>query len=184
MISDHVVGYDVVQCPRDRGDLIVLKRHLDILNSPYFLYWLYSASGAELGLAGAEELNVDALRDGTCEASQLIPPIPLGGIGPRPEGAIQVDSSLMERRIVSHVEPIYPTQARLAHVQGNVLLQVRVAADGTVQQVNLVSGPPQLAAAAIAAVKQWQYQPTMLSEHPVPVVTVVNVPFHLPSTDK
>ena len=75
-ISDEVVGYDVIQCPKKyRGDLIALKRHQeDILGRPYFLYYLYSAAGEELGLAGDGELDaeLDFLRDGSCE--QPAPP--------------------------------------------------------------------------------------------------------------
>ncbi|HUP04206.1 MAG TPA: hypothetical protein VMU19_09460 [Bryobacteraceae bacterium] len=66
-ISDHVVGYDVIACRKYRGDLIALKRQVDVLGRPYYLYWLYSSSGEALGLAGGDELDVDALRDGGCE---------------------------------------------------------------------------------------------------------------------
>jgi TonB family protein len=98
--------------------------------------------------------------------------------------AIQVDGSAMDRQLVTRVEPIYPSQAKSQHIQGDVRLQVRVSQDGTVQDVNLVSGPPQLVGAAIAAVKQWKYQPTMSSGHPVAVLTIVSVSFRLPSPDK
>jgi TonB family protein len=90
----------------------------------------------------------------------------------------------MEQRLIAQVEPIYPNEARMERIQGDIRLQVRIAADGTVQEANLVSGPPQLVAAAIAAVKQWKYRPTIVSDHPVPAVTVVNVHFQLPSRDK
>lgn len=53
LTSDHVVGFDVVVCPAYRGDLLALKRFdSNLLGQPYFLYWLYSASGADLGMAG------------------------------------------------------------------------------------------------------------------------------------
>jgi len=90
----------------------------------------------------------------------------------------------MEQRLVGKVEPTYPNQAQSEHVDGDVRLQVLVAADGTVRAVNLVSGPPQLVAAAIAAVKQWRYRPTISSGRAVPVVTIVNVPFRLSATSK
>jgi TonB family protein len=184
LISQHVVGYDIVGCSKNRGDIIVLKRHENILDAPYFLYWLYSPSGQELGLAGGDELNVEALRDSDCEVPQLVPPIPSRTVGPLLGDFIRVDGGVMEQRLVAKVEPKYPNQAQSAHIQGEVRLQVRVAADGTVQDANLVSGPPQLVAAAIAAVKQWRYQPTTSSGRPVQVVTIVNVQFRLSSTDK
>jgi protein TonB len=78
---------------------------------------------------------------------------------PIASGAAQVDSSVMERQLITHTEPQYPSQAQPRHIQGDVRLVVRVAADGTVQEVKLTSGPPQLVEAAMAAVKQWRYRP-------------------------
>ena len=76
-ISDQVVGYDVIECPKKyRGDLIALKRHEeDIFGHPFFLYWLYSAAGRELGLAGDGELDgdLDFIRDGSCEEPEAQP---------------------------------------------------------------------------------------------------------------
>jgi len=76
-ISDEVVGYDVIQCPKKyRGDLIALKRHeQNILGRPFFLYYLYSAAGQQLGLAGSGELGgeLDAFRDGSCEEPEPQP---------------------------------------------------------------------------------------------------------------
>ncbi len=73
-LSDEVVGYDIIQCPKEyRGDLIVLKRHEhDILGRPFFLYYLYSAAGLDLGLAGGGELDsyLDDIRDGSCEEAK------------------------------------------------------------------------------------------------------------------
>lgn len=178
------MGYDVIACPAYRDDLIALKRHLDILGHPYFLYWLYSPTGEELGLAGAGELDVDMdmLRDGSCPGEQPSPPIPPPPTSPLTGDAIRIAGSVMERQLVTHVEPEYPRQAQAGHIQGDVRLVVRVAVDGTVQKVSLLSGPPQLATAAIAAVKQWRYRPTISSGHPVPVVTTVKVPFRFPAT--
>jgi protein TonB len=184
LISDHVVGYDIIACPTHRGDLIALKRQSDILDHPYFLYWLYSPSGEELGLAGAGELdiNMDVLRDGSCPEQQPSAPSP----SPRPEfsangNAMRIEGSVMERQLVTRVDPKYPRQAQLEHIQGDVRLAARVAADGAVQEVSVISGPPQLVEAAIAAAKQWKYRPTIYSGHPVPVVTVITVRFRLPS---
>jgi TonB family protein len=189
LVSDEVVGYDVIECPKKyRGDLIALKRHEeDILGRPYFLYYLYSAVGQELGLAGDGELDADLdfLRNGSCEEPEpQPPPAPSHPLSPTVGDAIRMDGSAMDRQLMTRVEPTYPNQAQSEHIQGDVRLQVRVAADGTVQDVNLVSGPPQLVGAAIAAVKQWRYRPAISSGHPVAVVTIVSVPFRLSSTGK
>ncbi len=191
LISDQVVGYDVIECPQKyRGDLIALKRHEeDIFGHPFFLYWLYSAEGKELGLAGDGELDgdLDFIRRGSCDEPEPQPPSPLVPARPLRNSlgdAIRADGNMMERQLVTRVRPIYPSQAQSDRIQGDVVFAVRVAADGTVQEVNLVSGPPQLVGAAIAAVKQWKYRPVISSGHPIAVVTTVNVPFRLPLTDK
>jgi len=86
LISDHVVGYDVINCPASyRGDLLALKRHEeDILGRPYFLYYLYSATGLELGLAGEGELDteLDFIRGGRCKEPehQTSRPLPADSI--------------------------------------------------------------------------------------------------------
>jgi TonB family protein len=190
LISDEVVGYDVIECPKKyQGDLIVLKRHeKDILGRPYFLYYLYSATGLEMGLAGDGELDADLdfIRSSSCEEPEPPPhpTVPLAPVNPSIGDAIRIDGSVMDGQLITRVDPIYPGQAKLQHIHGEVRLQVWVSPDGTVQNVNLISGPPQLVGAAIDAVKQWRYRPTVSSGHPVAIVTTVNVPFRLPLTDK
>jgi TonB family protein len=184
LISDRVVGYDVVECSQYRGDIVALKRQEDILNRPYFLYWLYSRSGGDLGLAGGDELDTSVLRGCGNEGP---PPLPLGpsaAIAPPSADTVRVEGTVMESRLVVRVEPTYSTKARSEHIQGDVLLQIRVGADGAVQEVGLVSGPPQLAGAAIAAVRQWRYRPMASTERPVAVVTTVKVAFRLPTADR
>ncbi len=183
-ISDGVVGYDVIVCPRKyRGDLLALKRYEeDLLGRPYFLYSRYSPTGEDLGLAGADELDVDMIRGGTCDE----PDRPQGSSPPASSSgaAVRVDGSVMDRRLVTRVDPVYPSQAKSDNVEGDVRLDVRVAADGTVDDVSLVSGPPQLVGAARDAVKQWRYRPVITSGHPVAVLTIVDIRFRLPSPGK
>ena len=81
---------------------------------------------------------------------------------------------------MKRIEPAYPAQALVDRIEGDVRLQVTVAADGAVQDVGLISGPPQLAPAAVAAVRQWKYEPMLVSGRPVPVRTTVDIPFRLP----
>jgi TonB family protein len=184
MISDRVVSYDVVGCGKFHGDLIALKRFdSDILGLPYFLYWLYSASGEDLGLAGAGELDEGELLAGFCDGLQPIEPLP-PSVTIIPTDAISVSASEMERRLITRVEPNYPAQALSDRLEGEIHLKIRVGADGTVQEAHLISGQPQLVAAAVAAVKQWKYRPVIASGHPVAVETSVTVKFRLPHADK
>ncbi|HEV2617579.1 MAG TPA: energy transducer TonB [Candidatus Acidoferrales bacterium] len=74
---------------------------------------------------------------------------------------------------------MYPQIATVAHVQGVVVLHVIIGTDGKVREVQYVSGPPLLRKAAMDAVKQWRYKPTLLNGQPVEVDTTVTVVFAL-----
>jgi protein TonB len=69
--------------------------------------------------------------------------------------------------VISRTNPAYPPLARQSGVQGEVVLVVVVGTDGKVKDVTLVSGHPLLRNAAVAAVKQWTYRPTLLDGKPV-----------------
>ena len=99
---------------------------------------------------------------------------------PPPSGAQRVSSSVQSQKLISKVTPIYPPIAKSARVQGTVTLQATIGTDGTVQNLQLVSADsPLLVEAAMDAVKQWVYQPTLLNGNPVAVVTTITVNFSL-----
>jgi protein TonB len=77
------------------------------------------------------------------------------------------------------VQPIYPQEAKDKRIQGTVRLHVIIAKDGSVGQVELISGHPLLAVAALEAVRQWKYRRTLLNGEPVEVDTTVDVIFAL-----
>jgi len=85
-------------------------------------------------------------------------------------------SSYLLRRVV----PNYPEQAEKQRVQGPVVLNVLVARDGSVQEVNVISGNPELVRAAVEAVKQWRFQPQQVKDNPVEFETQITVNFSLP----
>ena len=110
----------------------------------------------------------------------------IGGVGtapppPKPEGPkrINVGGKVQEARLLNKVTPTYPALARQARVQGTVRLHAIIAKDGTIQQLELVSGPNLLVNAAIQAVRQWRYKPTLLNDEPVEVETFIEVVFTL-----
>jgi TonB family protein len=92
---------------------------------------------------------------------------------------VRVGGNVMSARIVNRVQPVYPEAARQTRVGGTVRLHVVVAKDGSVLQLVIVSGDPLLQLAAVDAVKQWKYQPTLLNGQPVEVDTLVDVIFQL-----
>ena len=75
--------------------------------------------------------------------------------------------------------PVYPSAARAAGVSGEVVMDVTIARDGSVASVVVLSGDAMLAPAAAEAVRQWKYQPTLLNEQPIEVITDVSVNFTL-----
>ena len=85
-----------------------------------------------------------------------------------------------ESVLASRVEPEYPEEARRQKIQGAVVLAIRIGTDGSVEDLQFVSGPPQLAEAAVNAVKHWRYKPQTVNGHPAQIQTRVTLDFRLP----
>jgi periplasmic protein TonB len=77
------------------------------------------------------------------------------------------------------VEPAYPVEARRAHIQGRVLLHAIISKEGQIADLQVISGPSELTAAAIDAVRQWRFKPYLLNDEPVEVDTQLIVDFEL-----
>jgi protein TonB len=104
------------------------------------------------------------------------PPPPQAALA-APAEPVRVGGVVKEPRVVKLVPPIYPKMASLARVGGTVVLEAVVTVDGTVAEIRIVSGHPLLVDAAIAAVKQWQYEPTLLNGVPTAVILIAKVHF-------
>ncbi len=96
-----------------------------------------------------------------------------------PPMRITIGGNVQASKLVNKVQPNYPVEARDNHIQGTVVLHVIIAKDGSVTQIQVVSGDPSLVSSALDAVRQWRYQPTLLDGQPVEVDTRVNVTFQL-----
>lgn len=92
---------------------------------------------------------------------------------------IRVGANVAAASLVHQVPPVYPPLAKTAHIEGTVVLHATIGRDGTVANLEYVSGPPLLMRAAIDAVKQWRYKPTLLNSQPVEVDTTISVTFAL-----
>ena len=92
---------------------------------------------------------------------------------------INVSGSVMSGRAVSKPSPVYPSLARTARVEGTVVLHANISKAGTIENLNVISGPQMLRQAALDAVKTWRYKPYLLDNEPVEVETTVNVIFVL-----
>ena len=92
---------------------------------------------------------------------------------------IRLSGGIMAKQLVTHVDPIYPAEAKASATSGTVVLHVIVGTDGAVHDAAVVSGPEVFQRAAIDAVKQWTYKPFVVNDEPAEVDTTVTVNFSL-----
>ena len=99
--------------------------------------------------------------------------------GAQPQGPVRVSGGVMAGQIVSKVDPVYPQEAKARGIQGAVVLHAIIDPEGAVQELTVVSGPPELQKSAVDAVKQWVYKPFLLNGDPTTVDTTITVNFSL-----
>jgi TonB family protein len=92
---------------------------------------------------------------------------------------VRISGSVAQANLISQTPPVYPQMAKMAKVQGPVVLQVILGKAGTVENLRVISGHPMLVQAALDAVRQWRYKPYLLNGEPVEVETQVTVSFKL-----
>ena len=92
---------------------------------------------------------------------------------------VKVASGVTTGLLIRKVNPIYPEQARTAHIQGTVVLKAEISKTGDITDLELVDGPIELAGSAISAVRQWKYRPYLLMGQPVAVQTEIRVNYEL-----
>jgi protein TonB len=107
-----------------------------------------------------------------------------GPAGPPPPKAatpsrIRVGGNVEAASLINKVTPQYPPIAKTAHVSGTVVLHAIISKEGTIQELQYISGPPLLMKSAMDAVKEWRYKPTQLNGEPVEVDTTIDVVFTL-----
>jgi TonB family protein len=100
---------------------------------------------------------------------------------PRTATTVATQPNVAEGGLFLRVEPKYPEQALAQRVQGPVVLKIGITAEGTVQEIKIVSGAPILADAAIAAVRQWRFRPRTEGGRAVGMETQITLNFTLPS---
>ena len=93
---------------------------------------------------------------------------------------LRVGGGITRPQKIVHVDPIYPAKAKADRIEGMVIVETVIATNGTVENIEVIrSAHPLLDAAAIEAVSQWEYTPTLLNGEPVELVMSVNVTFAL-----
>jgi|SRR5579859_1668463 len=106
----------------------------------------------------------------------------MGGAPPPPKPTqtrIRQGGAVQAAMLVNKVNPTYPPLARQTRISGTVRLHAIISKDGSVQQLEVVSGHPLLVQSALDAVRQWKYRPTTLNGEPVEVDTTIDVIFSL-----
>ena len=92
-------------------------------------------------------------------------------------GSVRTGGQVREATRTVYVEPVYPEIARRAGISGVVILEAVIDPRGNVTDVNVLRSIPLLDEAAMEAVRQWKYEPTLLNGVPVPIVMTVTVRF-------
>jgi TonB family protein len=91
--------------------------------------------------------------------------------------AVRPGGRIMPPKKIKDVQPVYPALAQSAHVSGEVTIEATIGSDGKVVDAKVVRSIPLLDEAALTAVRQWEYLPTMLNGVPVPVLVTVTINF-------
>ena len=138
------------------------------------------ASGTPEGLDEA----ADSLHEISFQEDQVNPKCSTGAEGAQEPREVQptrvrISQGVAAGLIVKKVQPQYPEDAKQAHVQGQVVLRALIDKDGNIEKLDLVSGHPMLAPAALQAVKQWKYKPYLLNGESVRVEADIIVNFTL-----
>lgn len=130
-----------------------------------------SESGVDSGIGG----GIDGFIGADTIVSLPLPPPPPASV----QTPVPVGGKIAPPRQIEHVAPVYPALARASHVSGVVILQATIDARGRVMDVRVLRSIPLLDQAAVDAVRQWVFTPTLLNGVPVPVVMTVTVNFTL-----
>jgi TonB family protein len=92
-------------------------------------------------------------------------------------GGRPLPPNVMPARLIHSEVPKYPKDAKKAGISGTVVLKGTIAKDGSVKNLQYVSGPEELADSAMKAVKKWKYEPMLINGKPVEVDTNISVEF-------
>ncbi len=132
-------------------------------------------------------------------ASAEAPAVSMSGIAPADNGGlpnlldnhsstpapvlqtVNVSKGVSQGLLFKQVQPKYPPNALRLRIEGAVELMATISKSGSISAVSVLSGDPQLAHAALDAVKQWKYKPYLLNGSPVEIQTQITVKFKLPN---
>jgi TonB family protein len=133
--------------------------------------WLAGGDSALQGPGGGMQMH----------ASGAVSALTSGSIGGSTQGnPVRVGGSIRPPTRIQFVEPVYPEVARSARIQGVIILELVIGTDGAISNARVLRSIPLLDQAALDAVRQWRYEPTLLNGAPTPVIMTATVNFSLP----
>jgi protein TonB len=97
----------------------------------------------------------------------------------KPRVPLRVGGKVRPPRPLYQPHPVYPRIARQARVEGDVVVTSTIDTEGNVVDMQVMSGPPLLYAAALEALAKWRFEPTYLDDEPVPVILNLTIHFRL-----
>jgi len=135
----------------------------------------------EIGLAVSPDLKAGVVQFAMTVPGAPVPDKPFPHT-PAPEGVqrIRVGEFVQSANLIEKPEAVYPPEAIQSRIAGTVRFQALIGTDGTVKQLQLMSGHPVLVQSAMGAARNYRYRPTLLDGKPVEVVTQISVNFSLP----
>jgi TonB family protein len=122
---------------------------------------------ASSGSALAFGTHVDAAAAASQESSGNVPK------------KLEVKSGVMAGNKIGGSNPVYPAAAKKAKIQGKVMLDAMISKEGTIENLKVISGPKELQASSLDAVRDWTYKPYRLNGEPVEVETTINIIYSL-----
>jgi len=125
--------------------------------------------------------NTDAsLPPGINSAAPAGPHITVGPSAARASSApIHVSSGVSAGNLIAPIHPEYPQIAKITHTEGTVVIDAVISRSGSIESVHVLSGPPMLQSAALAAVRQARYRPFLLNGQPTEVQTTITINFRM-----
>jgi len=116
------------------------------------------------------------------EMGRLLPPVAPPQIAPprqQEKHPVKISEGVLEAQLISRIDPQYPFLALQTKTQGTVRLHAIINRDGRITSLDVLSGHPLLVKAALDAVREWRYRPTLLNGEPVEIETSITVIFRI-----
>ena len=160
------------------GPPLLMKSAIDAVQQWVYRPTLVNGSPAVLPPSQTIDSSLDVQKEAaTTQNPTAANPEP-NASAPKPK-RIRVGGAVASANLIHQVAPVYPKDAKKQRITGTVLLHATIGHDGTVENLEYVSGPPELTLSALEAVKQWRYKPTLLNGDPVQVDTTISVVYTL-----